>query len=186
MRKGETPWNLRNPPDTNRLEFKELRSVLLPAIAFGNQKQHTSPFLHTTVGVGVAWRIFGERRQLYSNYLVRIDREKLTGIGIIDLAPNKNGKKYLSDFDDDTGFLKQCAELARTYAVKDREVILLSRPKFEAIEYWDEEGKCWRSAAEARLKYSKATTASSQPSSETVEILCVFHLMISSVAGSLV
>ena len=136
--------------------------------------------MHTTVGVGVAWRIFGERRQLYSNYLVRIDREKLTGVGIIDLAPSKNGKKYLSDFDDDTAFLTQCAELARTYAMKDREVILLSRPKLDAIEYWDEEGQCWRSAAEARLKYSRAAAAaSSQPSSEVMDLLCIFHLITS-------
>ena len=66
-------------------------------------------------------------------------------------------------------------------------MILLSRPKLEAIEYWDEEGKCWRSAAEARLKYSNAApAASSQPSSVLVELLCIFHLMISSVFGYLV
>ena len=51
LRKGESPWSLRTPPDTSGMPFKERRALLLSAIALGNDPAHTSVFLHTSESV---------------------------------------------------------------------------------------------------------------------------------------
>ena len=173
LRKGETPWALRSPPDTTALPFQQLRSLLLPAIAFGNQPQHTSPFLHCTSRLSTCWKIFSERRALYSNWMIRITRPLLKGVGAIELGGD-NGKKYLQDFDGDTALLEHCCQLGRQYAMKDREVVLLAKPAPDAVEYWDEQERAWRSVEHAKSKY--ALTASSQPSTPVVDSRSKFHL----------
>ena len=68
----ENPWELRQPPrHTHELSKKQLRGMVLAAVANGNDPQMPSPFLHATDSIAVIRQLLGERRWLYSNWLVR-------------------------------------------------------------------------------------------------------------------
>ena len=76
LRKGENPWRMRVPPDI-QLEYAELRTLLVTAIAHGNNPEQASDFLHATGSLTQAIRIKQERRYLYSNWLVRWRRDSV-------------------------------------------------------------------------------------------------------------
>ena len=69
LRKGEEPWNIRNPLDLSGCERKEIRAVLLEAVSVGNVK--TSPFLHGTRKLDAAKFLRRERAGMYNNWLIR-------------------------------------------------------------------------------------------------------------------
>ena len=68
LRRGETPVALRHPnPVTECLQENELRSILLDAVAFGNDPLRTSPFLHCTSSIARARNLRRERPALYTD-----------------------------------------------------------------------------------------------------------------------
>jgi hypothetical protein len=176
-RKGETPWALRRPPDVSGLSERELRAMVLPAIAYGNDPARQSPLLHCTITVKKAQAILGERRHLYSNWLCRWPKV-CPGMAIIDLS--YPSLKLLDQLPDDTAFLEECVLEVRRYTIKDKEVVVLNYPPKEQVEWWDEEAKKWRPLAQtgshfqgpstspaATSQRASAAAATSQPAKAT-------------------
>ena len=83
---GEDPWNLRVPPaHIADLSRKQLRAMLLSAVACGNDPQMPSPFVHASSSLKAVRGILGERRWRYSNWLTRFPKS-CTGGNMIDFG----------------------------------------------------------------------------------------------------
>ena len=148
-RMGENPWNLRKVPShVLELTPKQLRGCVLSAVAMGNDRQHTSPLLHATTSIAVIIKMLGERRWLYSNWLVRWPQDCGGKPAHIDFQDYKRGGWILADSDDDTDLLQECVQKARGYVAKDRELVYLTSIPLKDIDWWCEETKQWQSAEE--------------------------------------
>ena len=148
-RMGETPWNLRKVPShVLELTRKQLRGMVLSAVAMGNDPQHPSPFLHATDSIAVIRKLLGERRWLYSNWLVRWRQDCGGKPAHINFQDDKEWGWILADSDDDTDLLQECVQKARGYVAKDRELVYLTSIPLKDIDWWCEETKQWQSAEE--------------------------------------
>ena len=143
---GEHPWKLRSPPWHLRdLTKKQLRAMVLAAVAHGNDPQMTSSFLHASTSLVAVRKLIGERRWLYSNWFVRWRR---------GCEPHINfGDKpawgwVLDEWDCDTDFLHECLQKARGYTEKDRELAYLTSIPLKEIDWWCERTNQWRNAEE--------------------------------------
>jgi len=146
---GENPWNLRKVPShVLELTPKQLRGMVLSAVAMGNDPQHPSPFLHATDSIAVIRKLLGERRWLYSNWLVRWRQDCGGKPGHINFQDDKEWGWILADSDDDTDLLQECVQKARGYVAKDRELVYLTSIPLKDIDWWCEETKQWQSAEE--------------------------------------
>ena len=146
-RMGENPWNLRKVPShVLELTPKQLRGMVLSAVAMGNDPQHPSPLLHATDSIAVIIKMLGERRWLYSNWLVRWPQDCGGKPGHIDFQDHKRGGWILAESDDDTDLLRECVQKARGYVAKDRELVYLTSIPLKEIDWWCEETKQWQSA----------------------------------------
>ena len=54
----------------------------------------------------------------------------------------------LTEWDDDTDFLKECLQKARGYAEKDRALAYFTSIPLKQIDWWCEKSKQWRNAEE--------------------------------------
>ena len=140
-RRGENPWQLRDPPVMADLEFAEMRALLLSAVAKGNDPRSPSPFLHATSVLRKALWIFGERRELYSHWLVRFPKSRK---GCIDFEDAAMRGKWFSEHNNDTSLLEEYVQKCRAYTEKDSELVYLIRPNLEDIQWWDESTKEWQ------------------------------------------
>jgi len=145
LRKGETPWALRKPPDTTDLKRVQLRALMLQAVARGNKKGQTSPFLHCTMTVKSALNIrcLHGRDHLYSRWLVRWPFSAISQAEIIDLSTKSEQVKWLKEDDRDTEYLSDCLAWVRGYCEKDKEVVCLASPPPHAVEWWDPDRSQW-------------------------------------------
>ena len=141
-RRGENPWQLREPLLCDDLGFKETRALLLSAVARGNSDKHTSPFLHATRSLKRALWIFQERRHLYSHWLVRWPRQVLEG-KCADFQDIAQRSKWLHEDDSDTSLLAEYVQRCRAYTEKDSEIVCFCRPGLEDIDWWDDARKTW-------------------------------------------
>lgn len=161
LRRYETPWIMREP-QLPQLSHQEMRALLLPGVAMGNSKQHTSPFLHCTTDVLKARAIRMERAHLYSNWLVRWPKNCARHI---DLSDKQSQRAYLEEDTNDSAFLDQCLREVRSYSLKDKELVYLERPQEADVEWWNESTKSWRPVEEgrqwqaARLGFRAAATS---------------------------
>ena len=118
---GENPWKLQKVPShVLELTPKQLRGMVLSAVAMGNDPQHTSPLLHATDSIAVIIKMLGERRWLYSNWLVRWHRGCGGKPACIDFRDHTEWGWILVESVDDTDFLRECLQKARGYATKYR------------------------------------------------------------------
>ena len=166
LRKGETPWKMRQCPDTTVFSKQELRATLLSCLACGNQPQWTSIFLHCTGSLSTVTRIFGERRRLYSHWLVRWPKFATCGgkpASYIDFDSNVHRVQWLSEEDYDNDLSEEAVRICRKYVTKDKEVIFLQNPDDHLIDVWDEEALMWKSIREV-LPDEESAAATSQPS----------------------
>ena len=157
LRKHEKPWELRDPLDYTALSQQKLRALVLTAVAFGNEDKWTSQFLHGTCALSTVLRIFGERRKLYSHWLVRWPRFCTSGdkpAMMIDFETNVDKKKWLSEHDNDSALLEEAVKIARSYVQKDKEVVYLQRPDEHLIQVWDEESLLWRPVAHYKPEHA--------------------------------
>ena len=104
---GENPWELRQPPGhIGELSKKQLRAMVLAAVAMGNDPQMPSALLHATGSIPVIRKLLGERRWLYSNWLVRWPKV-LHDVPYIEFGDKKLYTNWwLDDWDSDTEFLQ--------------------------------------------------------------------------------
>ena len=151
LRRFETPWQMRKP-EIPKMTHLELRAILLPAVAYGNDKRRTSPFLHCTVSVAKAKAIMEERRQLYSNWLVRFPANCAAHI---DLSNIEAQRKFLNEEPTDTTFLELALKEVRNYPTKDKECVYLELPPISEIEWWNEAEGEWSSVADAQVWYAR-------------------------------
>ena len=145
LRKGEHPWSLRTPPDTEAMPFRDRRALLVSAIALGNDPEHTSIFLHTSQTVPKVLNVFGERRKLYSHWLVRWPRA-IPGVPCADFSLAKDRQRWLAELDGDSDLIVDCLKQCRNYMMKDAELVYFAHPGLHNVEWWDEENCCWQSA----------------------------------------
>ena len=160
LRLYERPWELRKVDIPQVMSDQELRALLLPAVAFGNSAGKESPFLHCTMTVVKALAIMSERRQLYSNWLVRWPIDAAAHIKLSHLAAQR---KYLFEDPNDSEFLASCLGEVRAYSLKDKEVVVTENPPEESVQWWDEQDRKWRSVAEARAWYDARVGRRSVP-----------------------
>ena len=107
---GEHPWKLRSPPEHLRdLTKKQLRAMVLAAVAHGNDPQMTSPFLHVSASLVAVRKLIGERRWLYSNWFVRWRRD-CVGDAHINFSDKLAWGWLLAEWDDDPDFLIECLQ----------------------------------------------------------------------------
>ena len=141
-RKGENPWRLRNPQTKllDTLSFAEQRVRMLTAVATGNNLRSPSPFLHASGSLRKTLRIFGERRSLYSHWLVRFPKTK----DCIDFGDGAQRRKWFSDAGGDSSLLAVYVRRCRSYTEKDSELVYLRCPDLADVEWWDEATKTWQ------------------------------------------
>ena len=123
---GEDPWNLRVPPEhIADLDRKQLRAMVISAVACGNDPQMPSPFVHASSSLKAVRGILEERRWRYSNWLTRFPKS-CTGGNMIDFGDKPAWGWVLDEWDGDTDFLHECLQKARGYTDKDRELVYLT------------------------------------------------------------
>ena len=148
LRRGESPWTLRQPCDMAALGFKEKRALMVMALGMGNSSGHTSPFLHTSSSLRKCLVVFRERNGLYSNWLVRWPKE-IPGVECINFAEHVADRMtWLSADDGDSDLIEECIRRARAYVVKDLEIVYLQLPGQRNVEWWDTEAMKWRTSKE--------------------------------------
>jgi hypothetical protein len=147
-RKGENPWQLRDPAVTEHLPRAEMRALLLSAVAIGNNPKRPSPFLHATRVLRKALSIFGERRQLYSHWLVRWPYSAEDSIDFENIGMRN---KWFGEDDSDSSLLQEYRHKCLSYTEKDSEQVYLRRPALENIEWWDEDSKSWHNCLATAL-----------------------------------
>ena len=144
-RMGESPWELRKPPEhIHDLTRPQLRGMILSAVAKGNDPQMPSPFLHASTSIAVIRQLLGERRWLYSNWLVRWPKD-CVGPARVDFQCKTEWGWVLEEWDTDTDYLQECLQKARGYATKDRELVYLTSIPVKEIDWWCERTNQWRS-----------------------------------------
>ena len=146
-RKGtETPCTLRPTVDLTGLSFAEKRALLISACATGNEQP--SPFLHTTSSLSRSMLMFGERRRLYSNWLVRwpLGEASLKDVEI-DFTL-QSSKIWLNDENGDTDLMMDHLQFCRRFVEKDSEVVFMARPASDLVEWWDCVKRKWTSLKE--------------------------------------
>ena len=146
LRRFETPFQMRKPVIPKALTHLELRALLLPAVAYGNDKKRTSLFLHCTVSVKKAKAIMEERRHLYSNWLVRFPKDSAAHLTLSCFATQQD---YLKEEDTDTAFLELALAHVRKYSTKDKECVYTELPPEEVIEWWNEAEQEWSNVSVA-------------------------------------
>jgi hypothetical protein len=169
LRRGEFPWELRNPPETKDLSKEAFLDLLVSAVALGNNPEHTSPFLHTTTSLGRATMLLQERRHLYSNWLVRFPMV-IEGIDIVDLSTVHGMQIYLQEKSSDSALLQSCVGIVRSYAEKDREVVVLRRPPLDRIDVWDQTERAWIPASRCRAAYAAISQPLQSATSQSLKV----------------
>ena len=163
-RRGETPWTLRQPPDLTGASFAEKRSLMATGIAMGNETP--SSFLHATTSLTKVMLVFGERRTLYSHWLVRWPKD-IPGVECANFADKAaDRQRWLSEVDGDTALIERCIKTARSYVQKDKEIVFLQHPGQSNVGWWDADTKTWWSSKwvhpQLRLDQGSEDTAPSQ------------------------
>jgi len=128
-----------------QFERKQIRAVLLEAVAFGNYK--TSCFLHGTMDLACAKRIHRERSNMYSNWMIRWPMTD--DPQVIDLSNLAAQSQWLREEDGDSELSREHLAACRAFASKDKEVVVMQRPKFHKVEVWDFVREAWRRLDEA-------------------------------------
>ena len=169
LRRGELPWELRNPPDTTCLSKVAFRDLLVSSVALGNNPEHTSPFLHTTANLNKGPLWLQERRRLYSNWLIRFPKV-IEGIDIVDLSTLQGRQIYLQEKSSDSALLQSCVCIVRNYAEKDREVVVLRRPPLDSIEVWDQKARAWIAALSCMAAFAAISQPIRQASSQSPKV----------------
>ncbi len=145
---GENPWELRAPPEHIKdLTKKQLRAMVLAAVAHGNDRQMTSSFLHASTSLVAVRKLLSERRWLYSNWFVRWRRD-CVGDAHINFSDKLAWGWLLAESDDDTDFLNECLQKARGYTEKDKELAYSTSIPLKEIDWWCERTNQWRNAEE--------------------------------------
>lgn len=113
----------------------------MEAVAFGNSKD--SLLLHGTLALNRVLKIMGERRHLYTNWLVRWDLD-VNRDSVIDLSNLDAQQEWLRDEDGDTDLVIEWLQWCRKFATKDAEVVQLRKPPWQHVQWWDEDTKTWQ------------------------------------------
>ena len=122
------------------LPFDQMRALILSAVATGNDSRSPSPFLHASRSLKKTLWIFGERRSLYSHWLVRFPKTK----DCIDFEEGAQRRRWFSEENSDTSLLADYVRKCRSYTEKDSELVYMRRPDLEDVEWWDELTKTWQ------------------------------------------
>ena len=119
---------------------KQIRAVLLESVATGNKK--TSPFLHGTKDLQCLKNLLLERKGMYTHWIVRwpLTAEE----GVIDLSDAAAQSQWLCEEGGDTDLMWEHLKTCRSYAGKDKEVVVMSRPKWEKVSWWDVSTETWQ------------------------------------------
>lgn len=163
-RRGENPWALREPADLAGMTFQEQRALLVTAVATGNNPARPSPFLHASRSLRKVLLIWGERRHLYSNFLVRWPR-KMEDVVAADFENIGTRQRWFHESDSDSALLADCVSRCHNYTEKDSEIVYFSRPRLEKVQWWDAVGKVWRGCMDDSA-ISQAWRAKLQPRAE--------------------
>ena len=133
-------------------------------IAMGNEQP--SSFLHASTSLTKVLLVFGERRTLYSHWLVRWPKE-IAGVEVANFADKAaDRQRWLAEVDGDSELIERCIKTARSYVQKDKEIVSVQHPGQNNVEWWDAETNTWRSSKfipkQLRLDQASEDTAPSQ------------------------
>jgi hypothetical protein len=139
-----------------------------------------SPFLHATRSLKKVFMIFGERRHLYSHFLVRWPRS-MPDVEMADFEDIATRQRWFSESEQDSALLENCVRACRNYTEKDSEIVYFQRPSLEDVEWWDAVGKVWRGCMDGSAKSqewltkvaSRAAPASSSTSASSSTQACL-------------
>lgn len=146
-RVGESPWNLRHPPDMSHLDNLGLRALLLRSVAKGGDPNQAVPAFARFDELQDRSEAHAGHAMDVSSWLVR--RPTCYPVGCIDFADRSGDMgDVLNDWPSDTASHQGCVREARGYAVKDEVGVYLSQPPQRHVEWWCEASKQWRSVTQ--------------------------------------
>ena len=157
LRPTETPLSLREPDAAlSQMGRPALRQAILRAVTTGNKE--ASNMFHVTGSVKAAIRLWAERRHLYQVCLVRFPKHAVPVAHTFAFTVAGQGHDMLDEHEDDPPDVQSAVMWARSYAVKDQEAALLSRPT-GGVEFYDGVREEWQAAARSQVNAAQGQAA---------------------------